>query len=73
MRALAGFFAYVIVGALTLRSRGSAILMVLLLVAALVMAIKGKIRGFALGVFIGLGLTLLLAGACFVMLSRMKF
>jgi hypothetical protein len=43
----------------------------LLVVSAVYTAITGKVRGFALGVFIGVGLTLLALGMCMAIASKM--
>ena len=64
-RAVIGFLTYVGVGWLSLAASGGVSLLVLLLIAAIFMATKGLWRGFALGVLIGVGLTLPLVGACF--------
>jgi hypothetical protein len=45
--------------------RGSFVPLVLLLIGVASMAVRGIWPGFALGVFIGLGVSLLLIGACF--------
>lgn len=64
-RAALGFLTYLLVGWLSLSLRSSSpALIVLLVIGAIVLAVMGKWRGFALGVFIGVGLTLLLIGIC---------
>jgi hypothetical protein len=68
--AVVGFLTYAAVGWLSLTVfRAGLGLLVLLLVAAVIMAVKRVWRGFALGVFIGAGLTLLLIGACFAIFA----
>ena len=73
-RAILGFVVYLVCGALSLIGGpigGPGLGPVLLLVViAIYLAITRKFRGFALGVLIGVGLTLLAAGACFVMLAN---
>jgi len=71
-RALFGFLAYVLVGWMSLQTRMGLTLILGLVVAAIVLAVQGKWRGFALGVFIGVGLTLLAIGACFAIASGLK-
>lgn len=64
-RAVLGFITYLLVGWLSLSIRSSSpVLIVLLVIGAIVLAVTGKWRGFALGIFIGVGLTLLLVGIC---------
>src|SRR3954470_12582874 len=66
--ATAGLATYFIVGWISLAGlRGNITLLVLLLIVAVVLAVRGIWRGFALGVFIGAGLSLLLIGACIAM------
>jgi hypothetical protein len=68
--AVVGFLTYAAVGWLSLGFfRAGLGPLVLLLVAAVIMAVKRIGRGFALGVFIGLGVTLLLVGACFAIFA----
>lgn len=64
-RAVLGFLAYVLVGWISLSLRFRSVgPVVLLVIIALGLAVAGKWRGFALGVFLGVGLTLLLVGLC---------
>ena len=72
VRALFGFLAYVLVGWMSLQARVGLTLVLALIVGAIVLAVQGKWRGFALGVFIGVGLTLLAIGACFAIASGIK-
>lgn len=72
MRAVGGLLAYVVVGAVAMRTQSAILLLPALIAVAIVIAVKGTARGFALGVFIGVGLTLLGVGLCFVALSGMK-
>jgi hypothetical protein len=67
--ALLGFLAYAAVGWLTLVLRGNPLLFALFLCATIYLALKRLWRGFALGVLIGLGVTLLLVGACFAVFA----
>lgn len=75
LRALGGFAAYVAVLFLCAAGGGGPgpALLFALITFAIVTAVKRTARGFALGVFIGLGLTLLGVGVCFVMVANMKF
>jgi hypothetical protein len=69
-RAALGFLTYLLVGGISLSmTRGSPVFIVLLVGLAIVLALTRTWRGFALGVFIGVGLTLLLIGACFAMVA----
>jgi hypothetical protein len=69
-RAFVGFFTYVGVGWFSLMvGRFGLMTMIALIIGAIALAVSGKWRGFALGVLIGAGLTLLLVGACFAMFA----
>ena len=72
LRAFLGFLAYLFVGWLSLMARMGFTLVLGLIVAAIVLAVQGKWRGFALGVFLGIGLTLLAVGACFAIAGGLK-
>ena len=73
LRALLGLLVYVGVGWLSLAfGRGNFTLLVLLVIIAIVMAITRTGRGFPLGVLIGVGLTLLGVGACFLLFANFK-
>ena len=67
LRAIVGLLAYLVSWVLPLLGP------LLLLIYAVFLARARKYPGFPLGVFIGVGLSLLLAGACFVAISNAHF
>jgi hypothetical protein len=66
MRAVLGLLAY---GVCFLYPRFSRFFALVLVLYSIQLARTRKYPGFALGVFIGVGLTLLVVGACFVMIA----
>ena len=71
LRALLGLLVYVGVGWLSLAFRRAGLSpLVLLVIIAIIMAITRTGRGFPLGVLIGVGLTLLGVGACFLLFAN---
>lgn len=71
-RAFIGFCVYVLCVVLAAASAAAGLVVVgLLILLAIYTGIKGIVRGFALGVFIGVGLTLLALGLCLAIVSKM--
>lgn len=72
MRVIAGLVVYVLGGSLVFSSGLGWLPLVGVIGAAVYCAVTGRARGFALGVLIGVGLTLLVLGACFALASNLR-
>jgi hypothetical protein len=68
---IGGFLLYGTALGCAFTSEAGLILLALVIIAAIATGLSGKARGFALGVFIGVGLTLLAIGLCFAAISKM--
>lgn len=71
-RAAVGFGAYAVLGILTIKIPYVGVLWVGLLLTAIITAASRTHRGFALGVGLAVGFTLLGVGVCFLALSNMR-